>query len=116
MIWTADGRPHPAATRTLHFAAKQAVNRGAGSGSTPKAFVRRWQHEVQVAIMRRRAAMARAVLPRPSDQAMWLLTGYSHLQASSGMREPRIEDADVGELLESVLEEDAAEEEDMVDA
>ena len=120
MIWTADGRPHPAATRTLHFAAKQAVNRGAGSSSTPKALVRRWQNEVQIAIMRRRAAMARAVLPRPSDRAMWLLTGYSHLQASSGMREPRIEDADgLGELPESVFEEEEEEspvEDDMDDA
>ena len=30
MVWTADGRPHPAATRTLAFAAEMAARKGSG--------------------------------------------------------------------------------------
>jgi len=54
--------------------------------------------------MRRRAAMARAVVPRPTDQARWLLTGHSNAQPSSTGRELRIEDSDdggAGELEEA---------------
>ena len=69
---------------------------------------RQWQHEVQISIMRRHAAMARAVLPRPSDHAMWLLTGHIDAQPSSGGRELRIEDADDGGSDASVEEGDDA--------
>ena len=40
------------------------------------------------------AAMARAVLPRQTEHAMWLLTGFSDAQPSISGRELRIEDAD----------------------
>ena len=58
LVWTADGRPHPAVTRTLQLSAK----------SRP----RRWKHEIQIALLRRRAAMARAVFPNPSARAEWI--------------------------------------------
>ena len=74
LVWTADGRPHPAVSRTLGYAAQLAASK-AGRSETPKAFVRRWQHEVQIAILRRRAAMARAVLPAAPGNLAWLLTG-----------------------------------------
>ena len=76
MVWTANGRPHPAVTRTLHFAAAQAANRSERN-SDPSALVARWEHEIQVALMRRRAAMARAVLPRLGHTDAWMLTGFT---------------------------------------
>ena len=63
LVWTADGRPHPAATRTLRFAAEMAATRNSAE-SSPGSIVSRWKHEIQIAILRRRGAMARAVLPR----------------------------------------------------
>ena len=76
LVWTADGRPHPAVSQTLGYAAQLAASK-AGQSDSPKAFVRRWQHEVGIAILRRRAAMARAVLPPIPDSLTWLLTGKS---------------------------------------
>ena len=38
--------------------------------------------------------MARAVVPRQTDHAMWLLTGFSDAHPSISGRELRIEDAD----------------------
>ena len=74
MIWTADGRPHPAVTRTLKFAAGIAARRQGGGEATP-GMMARWRHEIGVAIMRRRAAMMRAVLPKPSAKELWMVTG-----------------------------------------
>ena len=57
--------------------------------------LRRWKHEITVAIMRRRAAMSRAVLPGRSARAEWLLTGWSDEAATSTRRAPQLdEDAD----------------------
>eukprot|EP00930_Biecheleria_cincta_P046679 TRINITY_DN32221_c0_g1_i1.p1 TRINITY_DN32221_c0_g1~~TRINITY_DN32221_c0_g1_i1.p1 ORF type:complete len:344 (-),score=34.72 TRINITY_DN32221_c0_g1_i1:164-1195(-) len=75
MAWTSNGRPHPAATRTLHYAAELAANRNEDA-SAANALLSRWQHEIQVAIQRRAAAITRAVLPRTSAANIWLLTGY----------------------------------------
>eukprot|EP00973_Karenia_brevis_P047960 6655894-Karenia_brevis.AAC.1 len=73
MVWTADGRPHAAVMRTLAYAADIAARR---QGGIDKAgFLARWKHELSVAILRRRAAMARACLPRKTAREMWLLTG-----------------------------------------
>ena len=74
LVWTADGRPHPAVTRTLQFAAQIAVTRN-GQQTSAAALVGRWKHEIQIAILRRRAAMTRAVLPRSSAKQLWLLSG-----------------------------------------
>ena len=62
MVWSADGRPHPAVVRTLKFAADLAARRH-GGGQATEGLLKRWRHEIGVAIMRRRAAMVRAVLP-----------------------------------------------------
>ena len=74
LVWTADGRPHPAATRTLRYAADIAITRSSDESSAA-ALVSRWKHEIQIAILRRRAAMARAVLPKATVEEAWLLTG-----------------------------------------
>ncbi len=53
----------------------------------------RWRHELQIAILRRRAAMSRAVIPRASSLAIWLLTGCSEAMPSSAFRAPPLDDA-----------------------
>ena len=96
LVWTADGRPHPAVTRTLKYAAEIASTRN-NQQSSASSLVSRWRHEIQVAILRRRAAMYRAVLPKATASERWLLTGS----------------ADRGEYglgREEVIEEDAQEE------
>ena len=96
-IWTADGRPHPAATRTMRYAAERAVARG-GRTCTADAYMRRWNHEIAVAILRRRAAMTRAVLPQLPPEARRLVTGE---RFDEGDRVPPLEDeaaAPEGEL------------------
>ena len=94
LIWTADARPHPASVRTLRYAAEVAASRHGGLEGRP-AMLRRWKHEITVAIMRRRAAMSRAVLPGRSARAEWLLTGWSDEAATSTRRAPQLdEDAD----------------------
>ena len=74
LIWTADGRPHPAVTRTMRYAAERAVARG-GRTTTVEAYLRRWDHEISIAILRRRAAMTRAVLPQLAPAARRFVTG-----------------------------------------
>ncbi len=97
LVWTSEGRPHPAATRTMRYAARLAAARG-GSEATAAEIAQRWRHEVQIAIQRRRAAMARAVLPRASARAIWLLTGRTESVPSSVARAPPLDDdADGGE-------------------
>ena len=59
LVWTADGRPHPAATRTLQYAADVASCRN-GHHMSAKSLQRRWKHEIQMALLRQRAAMTRA--------------------------------------------------------
>ena len=45
MVWTADGRPHPAVTRTLQYGAVIASSRN-GQHLSAKSLHRRWEHEV----------------------------------------------------------------------
>ena len=61
----------PAVTRTLQYAADIASSRN-GQHLSAKSLHRRWKHEIQVALLRRRAAVARAVLANPSARAEWL--------------------------------------------
>ena len=49
--------------------------------------VRRWRHEIQVAIQRRRAAMVRAVLPKPVALAEWIVSGQTSGMPSCGGRQ-----------------------------
>ena len=74
LVGTADGRPHPAVTRTMQYAADIASGRN-GQQMSAKSLQRRWKHEIQIALPRRRAAMTRAVLPNPWARAEWLLAG-----------------------------------------
>ena len=74
MVWTADGRPHAAVTRCLKYAADMATRRNPDQ-ATAASLLSRWRHEIQIAILRRRAAMCRAVLPRATVFEHWLLTG-----------------------------------------
>ena len=54
-LWTADGRPHPAGTRTLQHAAHIASNRN-GQQMSAKSLQRKWKQEIQMALLRRRAS------------------------------------------------------------
>ncbi len=97
LVWTATGRPHPAVTRTMQYAAELAANRSEQHADSAS-MLARWRHEVQIAILRRRAAMLRAVLPRPSARAEWLLTGFVQGLPDSAHRAPPIAaDGDSGE-------------------
>ena len=89
MVWTADGRPHPAATRTLRYAAELAARKGNGAGKA-KHIVGRWKHEIAVAIARRRAAMARAVQPKMSQSQKWLLAGRCEEMPTDADRLPSL--------------------------
>ena len=51
--------------RTFQYAADIAANRN-GQPKSAKSLQRRWKHQIQIALLRRRAAMSRAVLPNPS--------------------------------------------------
>ena len=74
LVWTADGRPHPAVTHTLQYAADIAACFN-GQQMSAKTLQHRWKHESPTALLRRRAAMTRAVLPHTSARAESLLAG-----------------------------------------
>ena len=100
MVWSAEGRPHPAVKRTLKFAASIAARRH-GGGDATQGLLRRWRHEIGVAIMRRRAAMVRAVLPRPKAKDLWMVSGAAAAYDEIGQgRLPSIEEV-VGEAGEA---------------
>ncbi|CAK0905100.1 unnamed protein product, partial [Prorocentrum cordatum] len=99
LVWTADGRPHPAVTRTLAYAAAKAARRG-GVSADAKQLQRRWKHEVQVAILRRRAAMARAVLPSLAPRAARLLAGRADGGSGAWGRELPLEEEEQQQQVE----------------
>jgi hypothetical protein len=55
-------------------------------GVAKEGLLRRWKHEITVAIMRRRAAMARAALPRQRPRELWLLHGVADEAVHAGGR------------------------------
>ena len=61
-----------AVTQTLQYAADIASSR---NGQHQSAKSLHWRHEIQIALLQRRAAMARAVLPNPAARAEWLFAG-----------------------------------------
>ena len=67
LVWTADGRLHPAITRTLQYAVGIAACRN-GQRMSAKSLQHRWKHEIQTAL-RRRGAMTRGVLSNLSVRA-----------------------------------------------
>ena len=103
LIWTADARPHPAAVRTLRYAAEVASSRHGGSAEKP-AMLKRWKHEITVAILRRRAAMSRAVVPGRSARAEWLLTGWSDAAVTNEQRAPQLDEDMNGDFIGGVAD------------
>jgi len=91
LVWTADGRPHAAVTRTLRYAADIAAHRNGQQVSAGR-LVSRWSHEIQIAILRRRAAMSRAVLPRLTARDVWLLAGQAERDGGGGARAPALDE------------------------
>ena len=71
-------------TRTLRHAADIASSRNRQQVSA-KSLQRRWKHDIQVALLRRRAAMTRAVLPNLSARAEWLLAGIIDRARNTGV-------------------------------
>ena len=65
LIWSADGRPHPQVGRAMQYAARMAGHSDSDQPAGHALFLKRWRHEIAVALCRRRAAIARAVLPPP---------------------------------------------------
>ena len=90
LVWSADGRPHPAVTRTMRFAAERAASHGGGVRAGD--LLGRWKHEVMIAILRRRAAMARSVRPGASSWEDWLRTGHPTADPDAGGRLPLLEE------------------------
>ena len=73
MVWSAEGRPHPATVRVLESTLK--IVRARKSIECAAELRSRWRHEIAIAIQRRKAAMIRAVLPDRSSQREWLARG-----------------------------------------
>ncbi len=94
LVWTTAGRPHPAVTRTLHYAAGLAASRS-NTGADAKSLLSRWRHDIQTALLQRRAAMVRAVLPRLGARDAWLLTGFAGGVPDGAHRAPPV-DGDLG--------------------
>ena len=90
LVWTADSRQHRAVTRTLQYAADIAARRN-GQQMSAKSLQHRWKHEIQVALVRGRAAMTRAVLPRTSARAEWLLACLLERATSHWVQAPPLD-------------------------
>ena len=85
MVWSAEGRSHPAAVRIM--ACTQKLIKTKLGAEEVAGFGERWRHESAIAIQRRKAAMIRAVLPTMSRRQRWMLNGHD-----SGPRLPSIEE------------------------
>jgi hypothetical protein len=70
LVWTAEGRPHAETDRVISHVAKVA-----STGFKFESLITRWKHEVGVTLARRRAAMARASMPRMDKELERLLLG-----------------------------------------
>ena len=73
LVWTVDGR-HPGRHSTASVRGRHCLYWN-GQQMSAKSVHRRWKHEIQIALLRRRAAMARAALPDPSAREEWLFVG-----------------------------------------
>ena len=59
----------------MKYAADIAATKRGGAGAP--GLLARWKHEITVAIVRRRAAMVRAVQPPIGVKDLWMLTGVA---------------------------------------
>ena len=92
MVWSAEGRPHPETVRMLQASVRMVRSR---KGEEDAVHLRSpWQHEIGVAIQRRKAAMIRAVLPCRNARQEWLERGY-HIDDGGHILEPIVENAEV---------------------
>ena len=67
----------------------------------------RWRHEIQMSILRRRAAMTRATLPNMSSRDVWLLNGLIDREATPNWSaRPLDEDGDDEGATTVVCDED----------
>ena len=83
LVWSTEGRPHPATTRVLECALK-AIGRKRGADKMAEIRAR-WMHEIAVELQRRKAAMMRACLPLRAARETWLLEGsLQHASAAEG--------------------------------
>ena len=105
MIWTADGRPHPAVVRTLRFAA-QSASMKYGKGYTPNELLQKkkgGKHEFTVAILRRRAAR-QSYVPRRNARSQMVLRGFAESVLAWSYRADQLDDHDVaGDVLATDL-------------
>ena len=85
------------ATRVMDCVARQVRSRKGAEAATD--FRGRWKHEVGIAIQRRKAAMLRAVLPRPPGRQGWLASG-GHQREGTGVLPPLEEDEEEEEEVE----------------
>ena len=86
----------------MKFAAQLiACKRGQDFGG---GFLSRWKHEVQVAIQRRRAAMARSVLPRLTKEELWLLSGCVDSGPSEHRRQLPLEEDETLDFVDELDE------------
>ena len=72
MVWTSEGRPHPAAMRVLNYASNLIDRK---RGYRAKLFCREWRHAITVEVVKRQVAMIRAVNPKASSEDMRLMWG-----------------------------------------
>ena len=77
LVFSGEGRPHPVVMRVLGFAADQAARRAPDVSA--KSFVKRWMHNITVAIQIRKAKMLQKCLPKPSGKGAWLLGGSDRI-------------------------------------
>ena len=73
MVWSQEGRPHPAAERVLAYAAQLAA-RGR-PGLQPKQFVKRWRREIVIELQRSLARMIMVCEPAQGRRADFFLGG-----------------------------------------
>ena len=89
MVWSAEGRPHPATIRVMECTLQMVRRRRSLVVSTD--LRARWQREIAVAIQRRKAAMMRACLPSSPLRQEWLAQGGAAGEAGDGNMLPPLD-------------------------
>ena len=92
MVWSAEGRPHPETTRMIKSAVRLVKSRKGAEAATE--LQGRWEHEIAVAIQRRKAAMIRSVLPANRSRQQWLQSGFADRAVRLPTLEEMVEGAD----------------------
>ena len=87
------GRPHPAVTRTMQYAADTATCRH-GQALPAAALTHRWKFEVQIALMRGTCSMTRTILPSSSAREQWPLSGLIDRTTCRLARAPPLDGGD----------------------